>query len=460
MSREPRVPSREELVEENRRLHLTLTEMRRRWDRHETIADTQRTLMKRITEEHAQALEIIRMQREQLHRLKHEAPAGHPAAAGGAGARADRQDSFPVGDIRRFLNGLDSVSLILLDAQMRIMWHNEASERILGLEADCSGRTCREVTARPAELCESCLVRRALETGAMQEGHLRLEDERHLWRRASPVYAGPDSEHPEGVVCLSLDVTGQKRMELELEEARESARRATEFRSQFITNIGHELRTPLNGMLGMLQLLDTSALRRGQAEFVRGAIESTRRLSAIVDDILDLSQAYQGYLCLCEHRFTPAELAADLEALFLPAAQERGTAIRVRGCDRADQPLKADVRRFSQVLTNLVGNAVKFTRGGTVELEYGLVESADGSARLVFSVRDDGIGIDSARLADVMSLFVQEDGSWSRSHGGAGLGLPLSVKIVELLGGSLCLDSVKGAGTEVHVCIPVGRDAQ
>ncbi|MGE4293969.1 MAG: PAS domain S-box protein [Desulfovibrio sp.] len=254
-----------------------------------------------------------------------------------------------------------------------------------------------------------------------------------------------------GLVGLARNIAERKRMERQLLTAKESAEAASKAKSEFLANVSHEIRTPLNGMLGMLQLLQENNLCGENAEMVGTALDCGRGLVMLINDILDLSQIEAGVVRLHPRAFDLDKTLGSVLAVFAHQATSRGLAL---GCDLTPgTPLRlfGDEGRLRQVLFNLVGNAMKFTERGEVRMSVCPLPQVrtDGKVRLLFSVRDTGIGIPENRINDVFENFTQVDGSYTRRYNGVGLGLSIVRRLVRLMGGGLVLDSEEGGGTEI-----------
>jgi CheY-like chemotaxis protein/anti-sigma regulatory factor (Ser/Thr protein kinase) len=232
--------------------------------------------------------------------------------------------------------------------------------------------------------------------------------------------------------------------------AKEAAEQANRAKDEFLANISHEVRTPLNGVMGMLQLIRAAAVSDEQRTHVDIAIQSSRNLLRVLNDVLDFSKIEAGKLDLFDEPFDLAGLMRQCVNLFRLQADEKGLAIEHR-IDASARPCYiGDEGRIRQVLFNLLGNAIKFTDSGSVTLEaYALPHREPGLARLFFSVTDTGAGIPDAKTDFIFDSFTQVDGSLSRKYQGVGLGLPIVKRLVRLMGGTIVVDSKVGAGTTI-----------
>ncbi len=256
-------------------------------------------------------------------------------------------------------------------------------------------------------------------------------------------------------VSALRDITERMQAEQEIIAAKDAAEAANRAKSEFLANMSHELRTPLSGIMGMMQLLKTSPLQDDQQRWIAMAIQSSDRLTRLLTDLLDISRIEAGNLEIREELFSVKDLADSVSELFTVTAQEKGVALKCL-IDPATPPeLIGDDARLRQVLFNLVGNALKFTDQGHVILEMApLAAQRSGNCRMLFSVSDTGIGIPEDKLRILFKPFVQVDGSYTRKYQGAGLGLAIVRRLVELMGGSIFIESTPSEGTAIYFTLP------
>ena len=260
---------------------------------------------------------------------------------------------------------------------------------------------------------------------------------------------------------LQEAIIAQKAVEIQLRDATEFAIAANETKSSFLANMSHEIRTPMNAIIGLTELAVDTELNPEQADYLHKIQYSSTSLLSIINDILDFSKIEAGKFNLEQVDFSPADLISAMSAMFSSLAKDKGLELFLDLDSSLPVALQGDPARLNQVLINLLSNAVKFSDKGEVKLLIEQIDQKDDTVKVRFSVIDSGIGMDKEVQERIFTSFSQADTSHSRKYGGTGLGLSISKKLVELMGGTITVDSAVGRGSLFSFILelPVGDEA-
>ncbi|MER9525227.1 response regulator [Mesorhizobium sp. M0292] len=358
-----------------------------------------------------------------------------------------------------FRNLIDNVpvSIYAKRSDLRQFYVNKGWCDLTGLRReDAIGKTDIEIFGEDGEaFVNSDLA--VLRTGDTQEIEetVTLADGsvRHQFARKGAMIASDGSLY---LIGSTTDITELKLREAELREARQRAVLADRAKSEFLANMSHEIRTPMNGVLGMAELLAKSDLDPKQKTFTDIIVKSGNALLTIINDILDFSKIDAGQLVLDPAPFNLPEAIEDVATLISTRAKEKDLELIVRVEPGLGSLFVGDVGRIRQIVTNLVGNAVKFTDEGHVLVDVTGQRGPTGT-KLTVSVTDTGIGIPQQKLKLVFEKFSQADTSSTRRHEGTGLGLAITSRLVELMGGEIGVESAEGKGSTFWFTVTLPR---
>ena len=341
------------------------------------------------------------------------------------------------------------VGILVSDPQGQIEYANPALAAFFKIESD-------SLVDKPVtDFFPKDLVVFGNDTGTQEELQprewaLNLKGTKQVLLSKTAIFSGPEKERR--AITFVVDITGIKRIETQLRRANEEARSAVKAKAEFLATMSHEIRTPLNSVLGMSNLLRDTHLDEDQQEYIEAITTSGENLLNILNGILDYSKIEAGRMEIHEGRVDPLNLMETVIEILNVQAEVKGLDLACQMDSEVPWSVLADETRLNQVLINLVGNAIKFTEQGSVQLVCRL-DAAKTS--LEFQVRDTGIGIPQEYQDNLFEAFKQVDGSLSRKYGGTGLGLAICKKLVLLMGGRIWMESEPKVGSNFSFTLPL-----
>ncbi len=351
-------------------------------------------------------------------------------------------------------------NIIRLDRTLRFLYANRRFTRIVEMSAETlQGKHLADALGADDFRAIEHHFKRALDGEMVSYDRQRLVDGEMRWLEVTVIPDTNAEGNVQGCFAIALDVTERKEIELRTLEARESAEAAARAKSEFLATMSHEIRTPMNGVIGLAGLLldtDLSPEQQTYAETLHGSAIS---LLDILNDILDMSKIEAGKLKIEPIAFDLVATVEDVAALWAPKAADKGLELAVEIDPQCPRRVMGDPGRIKQVLSNLIGNAIKFTDSGHVFARVSR-EGAEGSPRVLFEVSDTGVGIEPELHRKLFQPFSQADASTTRRFGGTGLGLAICRRLAALMGGEIGVESELGRGARFRFTAHLPADGE
>jgi PAS domain S-box-containing protein len=347
-----------------------------------------------------------------------------------------------------------NLGLIEVDLEERIRFVNQCFCNMSGYqEHELIGKKALEVFVKDGykELMQEKNRLRLQGLSDAYEMNVKTKKSDTNWWLVSGAPLYNDKQQLVGSIGIHLDITEQKNLENQLLDAKEVAEKSARAKDLFLANMSHEIRTPMNAILGMSRQLQKTTLSQQQQSFLDIIGTAAEHLLVIINDILDFSKLEAGKVTLEDIGFSMHELICNTSRVLKLKAEEKGLLFQLSIAEEVFPVLKGDPFRINQVLMNLLSNSIKFTKRGSVTLQCNLKKNLPDRQELEIIISDTGKGMDESYLKNLFNKFSQEDESIARSYGGTGLGMSIVKQLIELMNGTITVESRKGEGTEVSI---------
>lgn len=347
-------------------------------------------------------------------------------------------------------NSTELIGICSLDGQLRYL--NASGKRLTGINDDEEFASLHLTALLPPEWHQRATQQLlpSLQQGPIEiEVPLRNRDDGSVIDTLQTLFLVHDQnqDEPLCIAVVARDIRERKRYEQSMAHAKDKAEQAARAKDEFLANMSHEIRTPMNGIIGMVDLLQETGLNEEQNEFVQLLRRSADNLLRVINDMLDISRIEAGQLAIYEAEFNLLELLEETIRPIQLQAEQKHLSLQLTFASDVPQAVIGDAARIRSVLEHLLRNAVKYTERGEISLDVRQVNHGTEVAELQFTVSDTGIGIAPEHQQIIFEPFSQADSSATRKHGGIGLGLTLALRLVQMMGGTIDLESTLGQGS-------------
>ncbi len=347
-----------------------------------------------------------------------------------------------------------NLGLIEVDMNEKILHANQSFCNMSGYSTDdLIGKNAKKLFAQDENfnIIESKIKLRAKNISDMYQMPVKDKNGNTRWWSISGAPNFNDSGELVGSIGIHLDITDQKLLERDLEEALLKAELGSKAKEAFLANMSHEIRTPLNAIIGMIRELSKEKLSITQKTYVENSSVASKHLLSIINNVLDISKIEAGELTLEEEQFQLEGSINNVFSIMSSRADEKNIYLRCDFSELIHTTFIGDPLRLEQILINLIGNAIKFTSNGGITVKCSLINDFSDKQLIKITVTDTGIGMDEEYLKNAFKKFTQEDKSVSRKYGGTGLGLAITYELVQLMNGTIEIESEKNSGTTFNI---------
>lgn len=373
--------------------------------------------------------------------------------------KAENKLKFQEEKYRNIISNMN-LGLIEVDNQEIIQFANQSFAAMSGYEIeDLIGKNPSEIFVFGENLEKLKYKKELRSKGISDVYQIPIKNKRGelKWWAISGAPNFDDQGNLVGSVGIHLDITEQKQLEIELNEQKQRAEEASKAKEVFLANMSHEIRTPLNAIIGFLRELSKQELTELQKKYIDNSTVASRHLLAILNNILDISKIEAGEMELEKEDFVFEESIDKVVKVLQPLAKQKGLRLSATIDPKVNKVLKADSLRIEQILFNLVGNSLKFTPQGRVDLKCEVVTDYANFQKILIKVIDTGIGMDKKYIETIFKKFSQEDKAVTRKFGGTGLGMAITKELVSLMHGDITIESEKGKGTTFFITLPLEK---
>ena len=382
--------------------------------------------------------------------------------------RTSREDALRASEQRYRLLAENSSDVIWTsDLDLNLGYVSPSVQRLMGMTANDAINTPVEEQLTPTSVKNVLQIIHDILTENPEDSRLNdrpisaevefyRNDGSTVWTEVNATVIRDENGRPTGLVGVTRDISERKKYEAELRRARDTAEAANRSKSEFLANMSHEIRTPMTAILGFADILLEDYGENEKLDAARTIKRNGEHLLAIINDILDLSKIEAGKIIIEEIQVSPIAIMAEVCSLMRVRADAKGLSFSVECGGSIPEMIRTDPTRLRQILINVIGNAIKFTEMGSVKLVVALIYGGLPAPKLEFRVEDTGIGMSEEQIEGLFHAFSQADSSITRKYGGTGLGLTLSKRFAEMLGGDISAESRLGWGSTFIITVATG----